>query len=71
MVRGVTNLRGRVVPVIDLRLFLGNVTDTFSFTLADRSHLEHDMILGRNFLTDMAVVDVSRQFIQPSTSPSD
>lgn len=52
-------------PVIELRLVVGDVQDSFSFTLADRSHLEHDMILGRNFLTDMAIVDVSQQFVQP------
>ena len=52
-------------PVVSLRLQLGNIQDSFEFTLADRSHLEHPMILGRNFLTDMAVVDVSQQFLQP------
>ena len=56
-------------PVVELRLVLGDVRDTFSFTLADRSHLEQDMILGRNFLTDMALVDVSKQYIQPPFKP--
>ena len=51
-------------PVVDLRIRVGNVQGQFEFTLADRSHLEHNMILGRNFLTDMAVVDVSQQFLQ-------
>lgn len=58
-------------PVVEMRLFLGDVTDTFSFTLADRSHLEHDMILGRNFLTDIAMVDVAKQFIQPDYVPAE
>ena len=56
-------------PVVDMRIKVGDVTDTFEFTLADRSHLEHDMILGRNFLTDIALVDVSQRFIQPSNKP--
>ena len=56
-------------PVVELRLVLGDVRDTFSFTLADRSHLEQDMILGRNFLTDMALVDVSKQYVQPPFKP--
>ena len=55
-------------PVIELRIRLGNIQGTFEFTLADRSHLEHSMILGRNFLTDIALVDVSQQFLQPVTS---
>ena len=57
-------------PVVELRLVLGDVSGTFSFTLADRSHLEQDMILGRNFLTDVALVDVSRQYIQPPFKPA-
>ena len=48
-----------------MRIIVGNVTDSFEFTLADRAHLEHDMILGRNFLTDLAVVDVGREYVQP------
>jgi len=56
-------------PVVELRLYLGNVKDTFEFTLADRSHLEQGMILGRNFLTDIALVDVSRKFVQPRYKP--
>lgn len=55
--------------VVRLRLLIGNVSDSFEFTLADRSHLENVMILGRNFLTDIAVVDVGRQFVQPLANP--
>lgn len=56
-------------PVVNLRLRLGNIQDTFEFTLADRAHLEYQFILGRNFLTDIAVVDVSKQFVQPRYTP--
>ena len=56
-------------PVVSLRIRLGDVQDTFEFTLADRSHLDYQIILGRNFLTDMAVVDVAQQFIQPKHQP--
>ena len=61
-------------PVVTMRVRLGDVQDTFEFTLADRSHLQNDMILGRNFLTDVTLVDVGKQFIQPRfrpTEPSD
>ena len=62
--------RGSRRPVVELRINLGNVQDTFEFSLADRSHLEHDMILGRNFRTDIAVVDVARQFVQETRKDS-
>ncbi|MFK7914827.1 MAG: ATP-dependent zinc protease [Pseudomonadales bacterium] len=53
-------------PVVSLRLRIGDIEDDFDFSLADRSHLDHQMILGRNFLTDVAVVDVGRKFVQPA-----
>jgi hypothetical protein len=56
-------------PVVNLRIRLGDVQDTFEFTLADRSHLDYQIILGRNFLTDMALVDVGKKFIQPQYQP--
>lgn len=56
-------------PVVAMRIFLGDIQDSFEFTLADRAHLEHDVILGRNFLTDIALVDVGRQFVQPAYQP--
>lgn len=55
--------------VVEMRVRLGDVQDTFEFTLADRSHLENEMILGRNFLTDVTLIDVARQFIQPRHEP--
>lgn len=56
-------------PVVSMRLRLGDVQDTFEFTLADRSHLNYQILLGRNFLTDVALVDVGRQFVQPPYKP--
>lgn len=57
-------------PVVSLRLRIGDVANDFDFSLADRSHLDHQMNLGRNFLTDIAVVDVGRQFVQPAITNS-
>lgn len=34
------------------------------FNLADRSHLEYQVLIGRSFLRDIAIVDVSRKNIQ-------
>ncbi|MEM8768361.1 MAG: RimK/LysX family protein [Pseudomonadota bacterium] len=56
-------------PVVEMRVRLGDVEDTFEFTLADRSHLENGVILGRNFLADVTLVDVGQQFIQPRYTP--
>jgi hypothetical protein len=61
--------KGSRRPVVQMRILLGDVQDVFEFTLADRSHLENEMILGRNFLADMALVDAGKQFIQPRHEP--
>jgi hypothetical protein len=60
--------KGSRRPVVEMRVRLGELQDTFEFTLADRSHLENEMILGRNFLADVTLVDVGRRFIQPRQS---
>jgi outer membrane murein-binding lipoprotein Lpp len=57
--------KGSRRPVVELQVRLGNVRETIEFTLADRSHMDNEMMLGRNFLTDVALVDVGKQFIQP------
>ncbi len=53
-------------PVVALRVQLGEIDESVEFTLADRSHLENEVLLGRSFLTDLTLVDVSRKFIQPA-----
>lgn len=63
--------KGSRRPVVDLRVRLGNVRETVDFTLADRSHMDNEMLLGRNFLTDVAVVDVGQQFVQPPVKAAD
>ena len=57
-------------PIVKMRILLGDVSENFEFTLADRSHLEYQILLGRNFLTDIALVDVGRQFVQPPYIPA-
>lgn len=58
--------KGSRRPVVSLRVRLGDIDEAVEFTLADRSHLETEVLLGRSFLTDLALVDVSRKFIQPA-----
>ncbi len=58
-------------PVVTLRVRLGDLNQRVEFTLADRSHLDFEMILGRNFLTDVALVDVGKQYVQPPLKTDD
>jgi len=50
---------------ISLRVTLGDVTDSYSFTLIERASSEYQIRLGRSFLRDMALVDVSQRYVQP------
>lgn len=58
-------------PVVALRVAVGDVRENVEFTLADRSHLNFEMLLGRNFLTDVALVDVGKQYVQPPHRTTD
>ena len=42
----------------------GNKYRNQTFNLADRSHLDYQLLIGRNFLRDIAVVDVSSTYLQ-------
>lgn len=57
-------------PVVDLRVRIGDIQDTFEFTLSGSSDLDHQIVLGRNFLKDIALVDVSKRFVQPPYRPA-
>ena len=50
--------------VVKLWTKLGELRDHSEFTLADRSQMSHPVLLGREFICDIAVVDVSREFVQ-------
>jgi len=56
-------------PVIELGMVLGPLTQTAEFTLTNRSHLDHQMMIGRNVLQDLVIVDVSRKNIAPFQLP--
>ncbi len=67
---------GPRLPVVDLRVQLGDVRETVEFAVvkqeADDTEQEDGeplMTLGRNFLTDVALVDVARNYIQPTFIP--
>ncbi len=52
-------------PVIELGIRLGDVRQLAEFTLSDRSHLDYQMLVGRNILRDVMLVDVSAVNLVP------
>lgn len=55
-----TQRRAVVVAWIEI----GDLKERTEFTLADRTHLTYPLLLGRSFFKDVALVDVSRKYIQ-------
>ena len=49
--------------VVKLWLKLGEIREKVEVTLTDRSDFEYPLLVGRNWLTDTAVVDVSRRYV--------
>ena len=64
-----SDVEGTRRPVVVLRVQIGELFGSFEFNLSDRTHLRHPVILGRDFLMDTMLVDVSRQFVQPLPEP--
>ncbi|MEM1403819.1 MAG: RimK/LysX family protein [Pseudomonadota bacterium] len=52
-------------PVISLGIQLGEVRQLAEFTLSNRSHLDFQMLVGRNILRDVMIVDVSEDHLIP------
>ena len=50
-------------PIVQLRIKLANIDERINFTLADRSNFKQQLLIGRNFLRDLAVVDVSKEYM--------
>ena len=48
-------------PSVMVRLALGDTTRNVKVTLADRSKFTYPILIGRNFLKDMFMVDVSKK----------
>ena len=46
-------------PVIKLRLTLGEISRNVNVSLANRGNFQYQLLIGRNFLNDRFVVDVS------------
>ena len=56
-------------PVVALTIKVGDFTDTAEFTLADRSAMTYPILLGREFLRDIALIDVAKSYYQPKPEP--
>lgn len=52
-------------PVISLPITLGPMEQQVEFTVNDRTRLTHPVLLGRRFMMDLVLVDVSRTFVHP------
>lgn len=57
-------------PVIEMQVTIGRITQEAEFTLADRSHLEFGVLIGRNVLRDVMMVDVSKVNFAPLVPPT-
>ncbi len=56
-------------PVVRLTVRLGDFIDGAEFSLTNREDMLYPILLGRNFLRDVALVDVARKFTQPKYVP--
>lgn len=57
-------------PVIELAVCLGDIRKTVEFSLADRTKFNYPVLLGRNFLKGVAVVDARSTFTrEPACDP--
>ncbi len=56
-------------PVIKLAITVGHITQSAEFTLGNRSHLDYQVLIGRNILQDVMIVDVSKQNAAPPKEP--
>lgn len=52
-------------PVVELHVRIGGVAHKSEFTLTDRQHMDYPVLIGRSFIQDVIVVDVSQNYIHP------
>lgn len=52
-------------PVISLVIGVGTTTDEIEFLVSKRTQVTYPVVLGKNFLTDIALVDVAQKFVYP------
>lgn len=52
-------------PVVKLHVRIGDVVHQSEFTLTNRLHMEFPVLIGRTFMQDVVLVDVSQDYIHP------
>lgn len=57
-------------PIVKMRVRIGTLDQFIEMSLIDRSDPKSQMLIGRNFLRDFAVVDVSKEFLYKNISPA-
>lgn len=56
-------------PVIEAWIQVGGLREKAEFTLADRSNMTFQILLGREFFKDVALIDVGKAYIHPKQNP--
>lgn len=57
--------------VITLKISIGDKTELSEFTLTNREHMTYPVLIGRNALLDLMIVDVSKKYIAPLVQEKD
>lgn len=57
-------------PVVLMNLTLGDISQMVEFTLSDREHLSYAVLIGRNVMKDIILVDVGKKDIAPPKKPA-
>ena len=55
-------------PVVVAYIQVGDLKEQTEFTLTERGHMKFPILLGRSFFRDVAVVDVSKKYVQSKPS---
>ena len=50
-------------PVVQMTITIGEITQSVPVSLTDRREYEAPLLIGRNFMQDLAVIDVNQKFI--------
>lgn len=58
-------------PIVILRVKFANIDERINFTLVDRSKFAQQILIGRNLLKDLAIVDVSKKYTEQSYKKND
>lgn len=58
-------------PVVRMRVLIANISEQIDFTLENRSKFKHQVLIGRNLLSDLAIVDVSKKYTTLKTDPAE